>query len=163
MHIKIGESISLRHFVFPKGNQWRRRIAAVFAFILFDYAATLVFCHASYEEANLYARAFMEIFGILPGLTLFVLIINLPIYVVLSLDSHIIKLPHKLNVLAETFVDAVFAWNIAGLHFSGGTSWFWYAPDLIRQGLGTVAYLVMVALFVRPHKFLGDNSKLVCA
>jgi hypothetical protein len=163
VQIKLGEAFSLRHFLFPKDNHWRKRVAIVFAFVFFDYVSTLAFCSAPHEEANVYARVFMEIFGILPGLTLFVLIINLPIYVVLSIDSHVIKLPYKFGFLAEIFVDGIFAWYIAGLHFSGGTSWFWCAPDSIRQIIGTAIYFALSILLVKPYKPQFDPSKMVCA
>jgi hypothetical protein len=143
--------LSLKNLFLPRNNHWLRRIALVFAFTLFDYFSTLAFCRTPYEEANVYARAFMESFGILSGLTLFVLVFNLPIYVTLSLDSHIVKLPFKIAVALEIFVDAVFAWCVAGLHFSGGTSWFWIASDLTRQTLGAILYLTVAILLVKPH------------
>jgi len=145
-------AFSLKHFLLPKNNHWLRRTQLVFAFMLFDYLSTLAFCRASYEEANVYARAFMDSFGIQLGLTLFVIVANLPIYVVLSFDSHAIKLPSKIAIAIETMVDAVFAWYLAGLHFSGGTSWFWSVPDLLRQTLGTLLYLVVAFLLIKPHR-----------
>lgn len=94
----------------------------------------------------------MENYGISLGLTLFVFVANLPIYMTLSLDSHLVKFPPKLTRTVEPFVDVVFAWFIAGLHFSGGTSWFWYAPSMVRQVLGTVTYLVTALLLIKPHE-----------
>jgi len=94
----------------------------------------------------------MESFGIQLGLTLFVLVANLPIYMTLSLDSHIVRFPFKIGVVTEFFVDVIFAWFVAGLHFSGGTSWFWFAPELMRQSLGFLMYLVMAFLLVKPYK-----------
>ncbi len=152
MQRKLHIAFSLKHFFLPENNGWFKRICLVFAFILFDYFSTLVFCQAPYEEANLYARIFMESFGIPLGLTLFVFVANLPIYVTLSLDSHIAKFPFKIAIIAECFIDVAFAWFVAGLHFSGGTSWFWLAPDLTRQFLGTLLYLVLAFLLVKPHK-----------
>jgi len=93
----------------------------------------------------------MESLGIHLGLTLFVLIANLPIYVTLCLDSHLVKLPQCATIV-EVGVDAVFAWFIAGLHFSGGTSWFWVAPDLMRQAFGALLYVIAALLIVKPHK-----------
>jgi len=143
---------SLKYFFFPKNNHWLKRTFLVFVFIFFDYFITLIFCQAPYEEANLYARGFMESFGIPLGLTLFVLIANLPIYLALTLDSHIVRFPFKIAIVTEIFVDVVFAWFVAGLHFGGATSWFWYAPDLMRQALGMLLYLSMAFLVVKPHK-----------
>ncbi len=143
---------SLKYFCFPKSNHWLKRILLVFTFIFFDYFVTLIFCRTPCEEANLYARSFMESFGIPLGLTLFVLIANLPIYMALSLDSHVVRFPFKIDIVAETLVDVVFAWFVAGLHFSAGTSWFWYAPELMRQSLGMLSYLSLAFLLVKPHK-----------
>jgi len=147
MQPKPGLKSNLRYLLFPKNNQWRRRTALILAFILFDYLSTLILCHAPVQEANPYARALMETFGTPTGLTLFVLIVSLPIYAVLTLDSHMIKLPLRIAVHAETLVDIAFAWHIAGLHFSGGASWFWHAPDLLRQSVGAAIYLAMALLF----------------
>lgn len=152
MQIKLGTMLSLKHFFLPRNNHWLKRTILVFTFILFDYLSTLVFCRIPHEEANLYARTFMETFGIPLGLTIFVLVANLPIYITLSLDSHFIKTPFKTTKVTKTFVDIIFAWFIAGLHFSGGASWFWHAPDLMRQVSGAFLYLTMAFLFVKPHK-----------
>jgi hypothetical protein len=149
---KLKIKFSLKFLCFPKDNHWLKRIFLVFSFIFFDYFMTLILCQAPFEEANLYARGFMESFGIPLGLTLFVLVANLPIYMTLSLDSHIVEFPCKIAVATETFVDVVFAWFVAGLHFSGGTSWVWHAPQLMRQFLGMLLYLVMAVVLVQPYK-----------
>jgi len=154
---KIGTFPSLKHLFLPKNNHWLKRNLLVFAFILFDYSSTLAFCRAPYNEANPYARIFMENFGIPLGLTLFVLVVNLLIYITLCLDSHVIRLPYRTAVAAESFVDAVFAWFVAGLHFSGGSSWFWFAPQLTRQVFGAFIYSIMAFLFVRPHRSRYDD------
>jgi hypothetical protein len=152
MQSKLAAALSPKRFFFPRDNHWQKRIALVFSFILFDYFSTLTFCHAPFEEANPYARAFMESFGISPGLTLFVMLANLPLYISLSLDSNIIKLPKKAATIVEPFVDIIFAWFVAGAHFSGGTSWFWCSQDLMRQAFGAFLYLAIAFLFVKPHK-----------
>lgn len=141
----------LKYFFFPKNNHWLKRITLVFSFVLFDYIVTLVLCHTSHEEANVYVRVFMESLGIPLGLTLFVLMANLPIYMSLSLDSHIVRLPYRIGAIAESSVDVAFAWFVAGLHFAGATSWFWQAPGLMRQLLGSFFYLFMAFLIVKPH------------
>jgi uncharacterized membrane protein len=152
MQTKLGTMLSLKRLFLPRNNHWQKRTILVFTFILFDYLSTLVFCRAPYEEANLYARTFMETFGIPLGLTAFVLAANLPIYITLSLDSHVIKIPLRTAKIIEPFVDTMFAWFVAGLHFSGGASWFWHAPSLVRQISGAFLYLAMAFLFVKPHK-----------
>jgi hypothetical protein len=154
---RLKSTIALKSFLLPKNNLWLKREALVFAFILFDYFSTLVFCHAPHEEANILARAFMENLGIAFGLTLFVFASNIPIYMTLSFDSHLIKLPLKIAIFFEVFVDIVFAWFVAGVHFSGGGSWFWFAPDLMRQTFGAFLYLTMAFLLVKPHKPRYDN------
>jgi hypothetical protein len=113
-------------------------------FIFIDYLVTMTLCKAPLEEGNLFARSFMEIYGIPVGLTLFDLLANVPIYIVLCLNSHLINLPPKLANIAETAADIIFAWFIAGLHFNGATSWFWFAPDVLRQSLGASLYFLIV-------------------
>lgn len=157
MSRRLESVLTLKNLLVPKNNLWLRREAAVFAFVLFDYLSTLVFCHSPYEEANMLARVFMENLGITLGLTLFVLASNMPIYMTLSFDSHTIRLPSKIAFLFEVFVDASFAWFVAGVHFSGGSSWFWFAPDLMRQTLGAILYLVVAFSLVKPHKPRYDN------
>jgi hypothetical protein len=149
--VKASLGLNLRRFIIPRNNHWLKRSVLIFAFILFDYLSTLIFCRSPCEEANLCARIFMESLGIPLGLTLFVSIVNLPIYITLSLDSWLIRLPFKIAAVTETFVDIIFAWFIAGLHFSGGSSWFWYAPNQTRQAFGALLYLIFVFLFVKPH------------
>ena len=163
MQSKLGAVLSLKHFFLPRNNHWLKRTILVFTFILFDYLSTLVFCRVPYEEANVYARTFMENFGIPLGLTLFVLVANLPVYITLSLDSHVIRTPFRTAIVIEPFVDIIFAWFVAGLHFSGGASWFWHAPGLMRQVSGAFLYLTMAFLFVKPHKPRYDNQSLVSA
>jgi len=152
--------INLRYFLVPNNSHWLRRIILVFAFILFDYFSTLAFCRAPWEEANVYARFFMESFGIHVGLTIFVLVANTPIYMLLTFDSHIVRLPPRMAVVAEAFMDFAFAWFIAGLHFNGGASWFWSAPGLLRQGLGAALYLFFAFVFVRPISHFYDKHVL---
>ena len=163
MQSNLGAVLSLKHFFLPRNNHWLKRTILVFTFILFDYLSTLVFCRSSLEEANFYARIFMENFGIPLGLTLFVLVANLPVYITLSLDSHVIRIPFRTAIVIEPFVDIIFAWFVAGLHFNGGASWFWHAPDLMRQVSGAVLYLTMAFLFVKLHKPRYDNQSLVSA
>jgi hypothetical protein len=150
-------ALSLKCFLLPKNNHWLKRTLLVFAFILFDYVSTLAFCHAPYEEANLYARVFMDSFGIQRGLTLFVLTANLPIYMALCVDSHAVRLPPKIGVFVEMSVDVVFAWFVAGLHFSGGSSWFWIVPDWPRQAFGALLYLAMALMLLKPYRARYDN------
>ncbi|MGD8565690.1 MAG: hypothetical protein PVF96_05000 [Candidatus Bathyarchaeota archaeon] len=112
---------------------------------------TLAFCRAPPQEGNLYARTFMEAFGVPLGLTVFVVLANLPIYMTLSFDSHVVRFPFRLGVIIEIIVDLIFGWFIAGLHFSGGTSWFWDVPEWNRQVLGACLYIVAAFLLIKQH------------
>ena len=145
-------SLSLHDLAIPRNNAWMKRIILASVFIFFDYASTLAFCRNSYEEANPLARVFMENLGIFSGLTLFVLLVNVPIYVTLSIDSHLVRLPSRIAVPFAVFVDVVFAWWIAGAHFVGGSSWFWAAPDLARQVLGATLYLGLALVLTVPWR-----------
>lgn len=133
-------------YLVPKNNIWSKRMCLLFGFILLDYFATLAFCTTPMEEANLHLRAFMENCGIFLGLTIFDVLINLPIYLILCFDSHFISLPARLSRIVEPLVDVVLAWFLAGAHFNGATSWFWAAPDLIRQiaGFGIYLFIAMI-------------------
>jgi len=157
MQSKLSVVLGLKHFFLPKNNHWLKRTILVFAFILFDYFSTLVFCSTPYKEANVYARTFMETFGIPLGLTLFALVANLPIYITLSLDSHVIRLSSRIAVVIEPLIDVMFAWFVAGVHFCGGASWFWHVPDLLRQTLGALLYLSIAFSLVKPHKPCYDS------
>lgn len=147
----LREPLKLKHFLIPGNNLWLKRGCLIFAFVFFDYLSTLVFCRAPIEEANVFARGFMESYGIPVGLTLFVFAANLPLYVILSFDSHAVSLPPKLGSIVEPVVDLFFGWFVAGLHFSGGTSWFWAASDLTRQALGATLYLALALICAKTH------------
>jgi len=127
----------------PKNDKGLKRICIVFGFILLDYFATLAFCTNPAEEANPHLRVFLENYGIVVGLTLFDFLINLPIYLILCFDSHFVSLPPRLSKIVEPLVDLILAWFLAGAHFSGATSWFWIAPDLMRQATGFGIYLII--------------------
>jgi len=162
MHSRLNLASSLRLLLLPRNNHWLGRTLMIFAFVLFDYASTLAFCQVSYQEANVYTRAFMDGLGLHAGLTLFVLLVNMPIYMVLCLDSHLVKLPPRIAAAIEISVDAVFAWFVAGLHFSGGSSWFWLAPDLLRQIFGASLYMVLALLVTGSLRHRCDNQRLFC-
>lgn len=133
--------LAFGRYLVPKNNKWLKRICIVFSFILLDYFATLAFCTSPAEEANPHLRVFLENYGIFVGLTLFDFLINLPIYLILCFNSHFVSLPTRLSKVVDPSVDLILAWFLAGAHFSGATSWFWTAPDLMRQGIGFGIYL----------------------
>jgi len=138
-----------KYFV-PKNNIWLKRLYLLFGFILLDYFATLAFCTIPMKEANPYLRGFMENYGIFWGLTMFDFLINLPIYLILCFNSHFISLPAQLSKIVEPIIDVFLAWFLAGSHFNGAASWFWTAPDLIRQitGFGIYLFIAMI-LFLK--------------
>jgi len=135
--------LAFRRYLVPKNNKWLKRICILFGFILLDYFATLAFCTNPAEEANSHLRVFLENYGIVVGLTLFDFLVNLPIYLILCLDSHLVGLPTRLSKIVEPLVDLILAWFLAGTHFSGATSWFWIAPNLMRQATGFGIYLII--------------------
>lgn len=151
MTLKAESPLVAMRYLIPKNNFWLKRTSVLFAFIFLDYLVTLILCTAPTNEGNFLARGFMEAYGIPLGLTLFDLIANLPIYLMLSLNSHLVNLPPKLSRIAETSADCAFAWFIAGLHFNGAASWLWFAPDILRQTLGAAFYLVVIYL-LRMHR-----------
>lgn len=152
MEPKANSVFAAMRYLIPKNNLWMKRISVLFAFIFVDYLITLALCATPLEEGNLFARNFMEVYGIPLGLTLFDLIATLPIYIMLSLNSHLINLPPRLLRVAETSTDAVFAWFIAGLHFNGATSWILFAPALLRQALGAFMYLLIISILAAKRK-----------
>jgi len=146
--------LNTARYLFPKNGRWLVRTFLLFAFILFDYAATLVFCSNPAQEGNLFARRFMETYGIFLGLTIYDFVNNLPIYMVLCLISYTVNLPPRLSKIVEPCVDIAFAWFVAGAHFDGATSWFWAAPEIVRQAVGFGLYLTFaLILFVRTKSF----------
>lgn len=134
---------SIRYLI-PKNNFWLKRISLLFAFIFLDYLVTLFLCRVPADEGNLLARSFMEVYGTPLGLTLFVSVVNLPVYLMLSLNSYFVNLPPRLSKIIETSADFAFAWFIAGLHFNGAASWIWLAPAVLRQALGASTYLFII-------------------
>jgi len=133
-------------YLVPKNNLWLKRVCLLFGFILLDYLATLVFINTPIEEGNLLVRTFMENYGILLGLTIFDLLINLPIYLILCFNSHFVTLPHQWSKIIDPVIDVFLAWFVAGYHYSGATSWFWTTPDLIRQTTGFSIYVLILAV-----------------
>ena len=146
-------------YLVPKNNIWLKRMCLMFGFILLDYFATLAFCTTPMEEANPHLRVFMENHGVFLGLTIFDFLINLPIYLILCFNSHFISLPAPLSKIVDPLVDVILAWFLAGAHFNGATSWFWLAPDLIRQATGFGIYLV-IAMGMHLHSEVNSGFHL---
>jgi len=112
----------------------------VFFFMFLDYSVTLTFCKHPATEGNLLARSFMETYGIAAGLTIFDLLISVPVYVILCFDSQLIEHAGKYSAVTEFVIDLAFGWSIAGAHFNGATSWLWDASGVTRQALGFFVY-----------------------
>jgi hypothetical protein len=145
-------------FLFPKGA-WLWRTVLLFSFILLDLLVTIMLCETPYAEANLSARSFMQSYGTVTGLVIFNLLFSVPIYVILVLDSHLIKCTGQYSLIAELFIDITLGWLIAGAHFNGAMSWLWDAPQLIRQTLGFGFYLAIAipVLYLRPKLVLSRS------
>ena len=151
-------------YLVPKNNLWLKRAALLFGFTLLDYITTLLFITTPIEEGNLLVRAFMESYGIFLGLTIFDLLINIPIYLILCFNSHFVSLPQKLSKITDPVIDVFLAWFVAGHHYNGATSWFWTAPELIRQLTGFSIYLVIAAIASQAsniQQFFISKQKLV--
>jgi hypothetical protein len=133
-------------YLVPKNNIWLKRASLLFGFILLDYFATLIFINTPAQEGNLLVRTFMENYGILMGLTLFDILINLPIYIIICLNSHFVPLPLRVSKIVDPIIDMFLAWFVAGYHYSGATSWFWTSSDLVRQAVGFSLYLLIFAV-----------------
>jgi hypothetical protein len=151
---KLSRILIATRYLFPKKGIWLVRTFILFAFILFDYATTLAFCSHPIQEGNLLAREFMETYGIFLGLTIYDFITNLPIYMVLCLVSYTVNFPPRLSRIIEPCVDIAFAWFVAGAHFDGAASWFWPAPEMLRQAVGFGLYLIFArVLFIKTKSF----------
>jgi len=136
----------LRHLI-PRGI-WLKRTVLLFSFLLLDYFVTLTLCDSLSAEGNVYARSFMQTYGIKEGLTIFDTLMAIPIYIILCIDSHFVKFPSKFSTKAELLIDLALGWLIAGAHFNGASSWFWNAPDVIRQTAGFIIYeMITVSSF----------------
>ncbi|MGD2066078.1 MAG: hypothetical protein PVI43_02770 [Candidatus Bathyarchaeota archaeon] len=133
----------LSKYLLPKNNLWLKRAFILFGFILLDYLATLIFINTPAQEGNLLVRAFMEDYGIILGLTIFDILINIPIYLIICLNSHFVALPSPLSKVVNPIIDVFLAWFVAGYHYSGATSWFWASPDMVRQTVGFSIYLLI--------------------
>jgi hypothetical protein len=133
-------------YLVPKNNLWLKRACLLFGFILLDYLATLLFISTPIEEGNLLVRTFMENYGIFLGLTIFDILINLPIYLILCFNSHFGTLPPRVSKIIDPVIDVFLGWFVAGYHYSGATSWFWTTPYLMRQTTGFFIYVLIAII-----------------
>ncbi|MGQ9565208.1 MAG: hypothetical protein ACUVT5_01500 [Candidatus Bathyarchaeales archaeon] len=134
---------------------WSKRMLLLSLFILLDYLVTLVMISYPHEEANSLARIFMETFGVTVGLTFFSVLVNLPIYIILGIFTFYPQpLGFASSPLACSSLDIVFAWFVAGAHFSGALSWVLIGPSLLYQSIGAGLYLFL--LFVVNWKSKRD-------
>jgi hypothetical protein len=139
-------------YLIPKNNIWLKRAGLIFCFILFDYLSTLIFITSPIQEGNLLVRQFMETYGIFLGLTIFDVLINIPIYMIICFNSHFSSLPSRFARIADPLIDVFLAWFVAGYHYSGATSWFWTGPDMIRQLLGfSIYFTIIMFMYQTPN------------
>lgn len=151
--------LHLGKYLIPKNNMWLKRGGLLFGFILLDYLATLIFINSPIQEGNLLVRGFMETYGIFWGLTIFDILINIPIYLIICFNSHYISLPSNVSKIADPIVDIFLAWFVAGYHYSGATSWFWTTHDMTRQITGFVLY-ISIALVVSQASNIQQSFNL---
>lgn len=85
----------------------------------------------------------MQTFGISFGLVLFSMIIGSILAAILLLSKFIMaNLKGAIGLIIILALDLCFAWFVAGMHFVGGTSWFWLAPEIVREVMGAGLYLI---------------------
>jgi len=137
---------SIIKYLTPK-DVWLKRTALIFGYIFLDFLVTITFCRTPYMEANPYAKSFMLIYGIVPGLALYDFLLAIPIYAILVFDSHMIEYTQHYKKKTEFIIDAALGWLVAGAHFNGAMSWLWDAPHFIRQAVGFAIYMVIAILF----------------
>lgn len=123
-------------------NVWFQKMLLLSSFILLDYVVTLLLVSYPNEEANVFARSFMDVFGVAFGLTIFSLLVNLPVFLILGLFAFY---PRCSGLAASPFVtpglDIALAWFVAGTHFNGALSWMVSGPSLLYQLTGAALYL----------------------
>ncbi len=124
-------------------SSWILRFSILFGFVIFDLLSTRFFISGLAEEGNSYARALMQTFGISFGLVLFSMIIGSILAAILLLSKFIMaNLKGAIGLIIILALDLCFAWFVAGMHFVGGTSWFWLAPEIVREVMGAGLYLI---------------------
>lgn len=142
-------------------NVWSQRMLLLALFILLDYITTLLLVSYPSEEANVFARSFMDLFGVVIGLTIFSLVVNLPLFLILGLLAYY---PRRLSFAASSFatpgLDIAFAWFVAGAHFSGALSWVMAGPSLLYQITGAVLYLdILFVVSIKRRQRLAKLSR----
>lgn len=137
----------------PMKNVWFQRMLLLSLFVLLDYIITLLLISYPAEETNIFAQSFMNTFGVATGLTLFSLLVNIPVFLILSLLAFY---PKRLGFVASPFatpgLDIVFAWFVAGTHFSGALSWIVGGTGLLYQLTGAALYLDILFILSIKHR-----------
>jgi len=146
---------TLIKYLIPR-DVWLKRTLLLLGFIFLDFLVTALLCRTPYAEANPYARSFMQTYGIVQGLALFDFLMAIPIYLVLLVDSHLIKYTQQYKTATEMIIDVTLGWLIAGAHFNGALSWLWDAPHLTRQTIGFAVYLAVAipSFYQFPNRFV---------
>jgi hypothetical protein len=132
---------------------WFQKTLILSSFVLVDYIITLMFITHPNEEANVFARSFMDAFGVASGLTIFSLLANLPIFILLGLLTFY---PGHLSLATSPFaklgLDIPLAWFVAGTHFYGAMSWVVNGPGLLYQLTGATLYLDLIFILGLRHR-----------
>ena len=125
---------------------WTARFFVLQSFVVFDLLVTWLSLSSLVEEGNIFARAFMGILGVPSGLVLFSGIVTLVLLLILWFCSHMFdNTCGMMKTVGIIALDFSLAWFVAGVHFVGGTSWFWFAPELLRQFIGAGIYFVVLS------------------
>lgn len=128
---------------------WIYRFLLLLTFVLFDVLATSVSISGPIDEGNMLTRIFMNSLGVYLGLAFFGLFIAGFLFFTVAVCRLLVVNCGKLASTISSFViDGCFSWFVAGVHFVGGTSWFWFAPDMLRHCLGAGLYLLALYLFM---------------
>ncbi len=126
---------------------WATRFLILQGFIVFDLSLTWLSISSLAEESNIIARGLMQVIGPWSGLILFSGIITGVLFLVLLFCSHMFDNVNGLVKSAGTIaLDFGLAWFVAGVHFAGGTSWCWLAPQFLRHLIGANIYLAAIAV-----------------
>lgn len=136
-------------------NIWVQRMLLLSLFILLDYLITLLLISYSNEEANVFAKSFMNIFGVAWGLTIFSLLVNSPVFLILGLLAfHSRHLSFTTSFVVTSGLDLAFGWFVAGTHFSGALSWIMNGSSPLYQLTGAALYLdilFLISIKSRQH------------
>jgi uncharacterized integral membrane protein len=127
---------------------WAARFIVLQSFVVFDLSITLLSLSSMSNEGNVFARVFMEVLGFPAGLVLFSIIVTGILLLILRFCRHMFSnASGMVKTVGTIALDFSMAWFVAGVHFVGGTSWFWLAPELLRHFIGASIYFMVLTAF----------------